>query len=57
MTENKISTQSVEILQKPESKSSIKKEFYVKIIIEVLSVVFAVLLALGVDEWRDNKEK
>lgn len=40
--------------QKP--KKSSKRDFYVKIFIEILSVVFAVLLALGVDEWRDNRK-
>jgi len=37
-------------------KSGVKREFYIKIAIEVSSVVLAVLLALGVDEWRENRK-
>lgn len=33
----------------------LNKEFIVKIGIEIFSVVFAVLLALGLNEWRKNK--
>ena len=42
--------------EKPVVSNGIKKEFYIKIAVEILSVVFAVLLALGVDEWRENKK-
>lgn len=38
------------------TKSGVKREFYIKIAIEVYSVVLAVLLALGVDEWRENRK-
>ena len=43
-------------VEKPVTPNGIKKEFYIKIAVEILSVVFAVLLALGVDEWRETKK-
>lgn len=57
MTESSNPTTEEQTLTKPTSKSRNRRDFYIKIIVEVFSVVFAVLLALGVDEWKDNKKK